>query len=354
MFRGKSGWCGSVCPLLPVQRLYGQSPFARVRNDHCSTCLGCTINCYDFNPRVAQVADLHDEDRGPYRKLFAGLFPGLVIGFFAQPAGASWAEAYGTIALAAAISLGVVAAIDWLLHPPPALLTAVCGPSGLNLFYWYIVPARVTGSDAVVWPQRVALAAISLVWLYRVYRTETAVEQQVASERRSSIRWLRQRCGRRLRRGRGVGRRPPRRRAHRHHRARGARAERPADPVGCRMGVCGADPVSVLAGADALAPMTGAERATIERLGLGPHTRLACCARVAGAVESRSTRAGDGEADTGPSFNVTSGIERVVIVGNGIAGVTAADHVRRHHADCSIDMIARSATTSTTAWRSPS
>ena len=106
--------------------------------------------------------------------------------------------------------------------------------------------------------------------------------------------------------------------------------------------MCGADPVSVLAGADALAPMTGAERATIERLGLGPSTRLACCARVAGAVEiSLDTSVGDGEADTGPSFNVMSGIERVVIVGNGIEGVTAADHVRRHHADCSIDMIAR-------------
>ena len=146
------------------------------------TCLGCTVNCYDFNPRVAQVAGLQAADRGPYRKLFAGLFPGLVIGFLAQRAGASWAEAYGTIALAAGIGLGVVAAIDWLLHPPPALLTAVCGAVGLNVFYWYIVPARVTGSDAVVWPQRVALAAISLVWLYRVYRTETAVEQQVASE----------------------------------------------------------------------------------------------------------------------------------------------------------------------------
>jgi nitrite reductase (NADH) large subunit len=28
-------------------------------------------------------------------------------------------------------------------------------------------------------------------------------------------------------------------------------------------------------------------------------------------------------------------------VGNGSAGVTAADHIRRHHADCSIDKVAR-------------
>ena len=343
VFRGKSGWCGSVCPLLPVQRLYGQSPFARVRNDHCSTCLGCTVNCYDFNPRVAQVADLHDDDRGPHRKLFAGLFPGLVVGFFVTPAGASWGEAYGTIALAAVISLGVVAAFDWLLHPPPALLTAVCGAVGLNLFYWYVVPARATDANLVVWPQRVALASLSLVWLYRVYRTETAVEQQVASEAAH----LDPVAAATLR-GAGSGEGEV---------AVGGRRvvvpvgttvlevlERNGLPIqsGCRMGVCGADPITVLDGADALAPMTSAEKATIERLGLGSRTRLACCARVAGAVEiSLDTSLGDGEAGGGPTFHVTQGIERVVIIGNGIAGVTAADHVRRHHTGCSIDMIAR-------------
>src|SRR5439155_26411304 len=62
IFKGKSGWCGSICPLLAVQRMYGQNPFATVRNSHCSTCVGCTKNCYDFNPHVAQLADLNDHD----------------------------------------------------------------------------------------------------------------------------------------------------------------------------------------------------------------------------------------------------------------------------------------------------
>ena len=61
LLRGKSGWCASICPLLPVQRLYGQTPFKLVRNSHCEPCIGCTVHCYDFNPHVAQVADLHDD-----------------------------------------------------------------------------------------------------------------------------------------------------------------------------------------------------------------------------------------------------------------------------------------------------
>ena len=33
-------------------------------------------------------------------------------------------------------------------------------------------------------------------------------------------------------------------------------------------------------------------------------------------------------------------IERVVVLGNGIAGVTAADHVRRRHPECQVDLVA--------------
>ena len=62
-FKGKSGWCSSICPLLPVQRIYGQTPFATVPNTHCQPCVGCTKNCYDFNPRVAYLADLYQDER---------------------------------------------------------------------------------------------------------------------------------------------------------------------------------------------------------------------------------------------------------------------------------------------------
>ena len=30
LLKGKSGWCSTICPLLPVQRIYGQTPFALV------------------------------------------------------------------------------------------------------------------------------------------------------------------------------------------------------------------------------------------------------------------------------------------------------------------------------------
>src|SRR3954463_5959041 len=84
VLKGKSGWCSTVCPLLPVQRIYGQTPFTLVGNNHCQPCVGCAKSCYDFNPRAAYLADLNDTDGywSGYRKFFVGAFPGLVLGFF--------------------------------------------------------------------------------------------------------------------------------------------------------------------------------------------------------------------------------------------------------------------------------
>ena len=85
--KGKSGWCSSICPLLPVQRIYGQTPFALVGNSHCQPCVGCTTNCYDFNPKAAYLADLNSQDPywAGYRKFFVAAFPGLVLAFFEVP-----------------------------------------------------------------------------------------------------------------------------------------------------------------------------------------------------------------------------------------------------------------------------
>src|SRR4029077_20714577 len=84
VFKGNSGWCSSICPLLPLKRVYGQTPFVTVPNSHCTSCVGCAKNCYDFKPRAAWQADMADPDkgwRGP-RKLFVAALPGFVVGFF--------------------------------------------------------------------------------------------------------------------------------------------------------------------------------------------------------------------------------------------------------------------------------
>jgi NADPH-dependent 2,4-dienoyl-CoA reductase/sulfur reductase-like enzyme/ferredoxin len=328
--KGKAGWCGSICPLLPVQRLYGQTPFALVRNSHCEPCVGCTVHCYDFNPHVAQVADLHDDDRAPVRKLFAGAFPGLVAGYFTAPASTA---AYGHVAVGALVGIGALYALDALLRPPPATLTALFGGAALNLFYWYALPDWA-------WPANAALAALTVVWLVRTWRKEARLAAELPPA--ALVRTDKNAAA-----AVAAGAPLPEVKIGERRVAVSAGttllevAERNGVPLeaGCRLGMCGADPVFVVSGEDNLSPVTDAERQTLDRLGAAAGTRMACCARVRGPVEF-SLEARRAEPVAGAAAGDPS-IRRVVVVGNGIAGVTAADHLRRNHATCEIEIVGR-------------
>src|SRR5262249_40219100 len=54
--------------------------------------------------------------------------------------------------------------------------------------------------------------------------------------------------------------------------------------AGCRMGVCGADPVAIVDGMSNLSPVGDEERNTLERLGYANNTRMACVCLVRGDV----------------------------------------------------------------------
>jgi NADPH-dependent 2,4-dienoyl-CoA reductase/sulfur reductase-like enzyme/ferredoxin len=309
-----------------------------VPNSHCRPCLGCTKNCFDFNPKVAFLADVHDEDRqwSTTRKLFAAAFPGLVIAFFTD-------QEVAVLALAVAASAGSFLALEALLPASTPKLAAVYAAAAINLFYWWAAP----GPDWVAWPLRAAVLALTVVWLRRTFAKEHVfLERQGLPARPRPVVRL------------GLGMRAALRTAQECEvtfEEGGPRiAAKPGTPLldlaesaeqtieaGCRMGVCGADPVCVLSGMDNLSPVGGDEKATLERLGLDPaHNRMACCARVQGPVTVSMTPRRDSNVVVSIDFPFDAEVERVVVLGNGIAGVTAADHVRRRHPDCAIDVVA--------------
>jgi NADPH-dependent 2,4-dienoyl-CoA reductase/sulfur reductase-like enzyme/ferredoxin len=359
LFKGKSGWCSTVCPLLPVQRLYGETPFLLVRNSHCEPCVGCVKNCFDFNPRVAKLADLDDDDpryAGP-RRFFAAAFPGLVFGFFSISAGSTHSVAwiYGHIAVAIAISVGVFFTAEVFLPLSSHKVTALFAAAALNGFYWYSVPTLVDAIGAspsgeartvAVWAGRAVVLGLTIPWLARTFAKEPAfeaakLESPVVDPVGLAV----------LREGAGEG-------ATVRLGPDGPEiavtlgtplldvieASGSAIEAGCRMGFCGADPVAVVDGAASLSPIGSDEAATLARLGLADSTRLACQARVHGscAISLTPERAAMHATATAPSAAWhDEAVRRLVIIGNGIAGATAADHARRVHPDCEIHMVGR-------------
>lgn len=364
LFKGKSGWCSSICPLLPLQRVYGQTPFLTVPNSHCQPCVGCTKNCYDFKPRVAYQADLHDPDPSwsAPRKLFAAALPGFVLGFFTLVGNhdLSNVHIYERLALYFIGSVGSFFAIDALFPVGAAMLTALFASVAINLFYWYasVILAgsfkTVTGLSIpwVRWPIRLIVLALSAMWLARTYvveqlfkRESTPRAQPIQLSHKGS-QTLQSAAQRDSAEGGGI-------QAEVCFQPEGkvvsakpglsvlevAERNGLAIEAGCRMGVCGADPVAILEGADCLSPSEEEEMNTLRRLGFAPNTRMACSARLqAGSIKVSLTPEPGGTAEGKPT-EFDRSIVSVVVIGNGIAGVTAADFVRRGHPECEIHLV---------------
>ena len=190
--KGKSGWCSSICPLLPVQRIYGQTPFALVGNSHCQPCVGCTTNCYDFNPKAAYLADLHAEDPywSGYRRFFVAAFPGLVLAFFEVPEAPDAIgvpEMLGRVALYMAVSIASFQLLSSFVKVSAHKLTTLYGALAFNIFYWYGGPAfvrAVTGEaspDAVTWAMHVAVLALTAAWVVRTFQKEAQFHAEAAA-----------------------------------------------------------------------------------------------------------------------------------------------------------------------------
>ena len=136
--KGKSGWCSTICPLLPVQRIYGQTPLLMVANAHCQPCVGCVKNCYDFNPKAAYLADLNDADDywSGYRRYFVGAFPGLIVGFFVVPDGPAL-DVLGWMAVCVAAGVASFATLIAFWKTSAHTITSLYGAVAFSLFYWF-------------------------------------------------------------------------------------------------------------------------------------------------------------------------------------------------------------------------
>lgn len=185
-YRVRSGFCNALCPVLPVERLYGQRSVVEIEADRCRPCTGCTETCIDQSP-----------DRAPFRALgrqrdsrrwiltpfgaFAAAFPGFVFGFF-QTADGGWDTAptvYATILLWAGGSFGITTLVALGGGVTAGDVLPLLAAAASGAYYWYAVPGFATTlglAETTMWALRfVALAGIG-GWLLhaRARKADTA------------------------------------------------------------------------------------------------------------------------------------------------------------------------------------
>ncbi len=176
LFDAKAGFCNSICPILPVERLYGQSPLVRLSNPRCTPCTMCTTRgCIDLSPEHS-IAQTLGERRGSSRWLlssygvFAAAFPGFIIGYGTLTDG-PLSAAVGVYLHMAIWVLGsylVTAVLTLVLRLSSALAMVLLAAAAAGLYYWYAA-ATITAAFELPAAGTIAIRVIAFalvaVWM---------------------------------------------------------------------------------------------------------------------------------------------------------------------------------------------
>jgi hypothetical protein len=159
LFSVRSAFCNALCPVLPVELLYGQAPLIPMERGRCTACTLCTPRgCLDLAEQKA-IPQLLGPSRQsaswlatPYGLFFAAL-PGFIVGYNQLKDGplSSAATVYATTlgwSLASVLLIGSVVLV-LRLRSQFALpfIAAVAG----GIYYWYAGPTIVNQLSAAEW-----------------------------------------------------------------------------------------------------------------------------------------------------------------------------------------------------------
>lgn len=178
LFARRAAFCNGLCPVLPVEKLYGQHPLLRIGTARCGTCTVCTPSgCIDLAGPKTMAQTL-----GPARKdaswlftpfgIFAAAFPGFVIGYFTTQNGAfaSAADIYAHVLAYSAASYILVAGVVTTLSVPASIVTVLLGGVSVALYYWFAATSLASsygGGAMAAGVLRVVMLLLAGAWTLR-------------------------------------------------------------------------------------------------------------------------------------------------------------------------------------------
>ncbi len=193
-FDAKAGFCNAICPVLPVERLYGQHPLIELGNVRCHPCTLCTgKGCIDLMP-TKSIAQTLGKTRRTHSWLmtnlgvFAAAFPGFVVGYYTTqdvPL-ASAGAVYAHVAEWALGSYLATASVVRVFDVSAARMMPILGATAAGLYYWFAaaVVAEALGLGAATM-SAMRIVALGIVgwWVWRAMGqtgTRTRMEREHA------------------------------------------------------------------------------------------------------------------------------------------------------------------------------
>ena len=146
-FEWKSGWCSGLCPVHPVEKLYGLHNKLSVPNAHCSSCFRCVTPCPDSTPGIHPMSTTKTRYHKVAGNLMVGAFPGFVWGWFQVPNyhGISSLDQVFMIYKMPLIGLLVSSLLFLVLkrYVSEKIIIAIFSAAAVSCYYWFRIPALV-------------------------------------------------------------------------------------------------------------------------------------------------------------------------------------------------------------------
>lgn len=148
LFEWKSGWCSGLCPVHPVEKLYGSEPLVELSNAHCRRCEQCVSPCVDATVGMDPLVAARPPTRNVAGTWLVGGFAGFVWGWFQVPDYAppgGWSHLASAYGWPLAGSVGTLTLFLVVGRVVPARhrrwLVRVFAAAALACYYWYRLPA---------------------------------------------------------------------------------------------------------------------------------------------------------------------------------------------------------------------
>jgi hypothetical protein len=147
-YEWKSAWCSGLCPIHPVEKLYGGNVLITAPNAHCDKCMNCVVPCPDSTPNINPGSSVKTIYHRLSSVLIIGGLPGFIWGWFhvADTTGVRTLNGLLTAYELPLTGLLTTLTIYMILsnitkHKFERKLTGFFAAAGVTCYYWYRLPA---------------------------------------------------------------------------------------------------------------------------------------------------------------------------------------------------------------------
>ena len=144
-FEWKSAWCSGLCPIYPVEKLYGMSNRFSIPNVQCDQCYRCVTPCPDTTPGYTPFTAANTTYHKIAGSIMVGGFPGFVWGWFQVP---TMKEKLVLEQLLLVYNMPILGLVSTLLlflilkrFFPTGKLVSVFAASAVSCYYWFKLPS---------------------------------------------------------------------------------------------------------------------------------------------------------------------------------------------------------------------